>query len=74
MANNESNPEMHVNAPMRTMREHLQPLCISTSSCFIFPLNTNNFRVRPGMIPLIPNFHGLELENPYLHLKEFEEV
>ena len=71
MANNENE---HVNASIRTIREYLQPPCISTSSCFIFPLNTNNFRVRPGMIPLIPNFHGLELENPYLHLKEFEEV
>lgn len=26
------------------------------------------------MIPLIPHFHGMEAENPYLHIKEFEEV
>ena len=26
------------------------------------------------MITLLPNFHGLGSESPYLHLKEFEEV
>ena len=26
------------------------------------------------MIFLLPNFHGLESESPYLHFKEFEEV
>ena len=26
------------------------------------------------MIFLLPNFHGLESESPYFHLKEFEEV
>ncbi|RVW63257.1 hypothetical protein CK203_058634 [Vitis vinifera] len=24
--------------------------------------------------PLLPNFHGMESENPYAHIKEFEEV
>ena len=71
MANNES---VHVNASMRTLREYMQPPLISTPSFLIFPSNTNNFIVKPCMISLIPNFHGLDLENPYLHLKEFEEV
>ena len=26
------------------------------------------------MISLLPKFHGLNSENPYLHFKEFEEV
>ena len=26
------------------------------------------------MISLLPKFHGLDSENPYLHFKEFEEV
>ena len=25
-------------------------------------------------MPLLPNFHGMESENPYAHIKEFEEV
>ncbi|XP_022862089.1 uncharacterized protein LOC111382375 [Olea europaea var. sylvestris] len=56
------------------MRDYLQLPQNSAPSCFIFPLNANNFRFKLGMIPLLPNFHGLESESPYLHLKEFEEV
>ena len=26
------------------------------------------------MISLLPKFHGLDFENPYLHFKEFKEV
>ena len=26
------------------------------------------------MISLLPKFHGLDFENPYLHFKEFEEL
>ena len=74
MADNESVHEEQVNAPMRSMREYLQPPRNSSPSCFVFPLNANNFKFRSGMIPLIPTFHGLESESPYLHLKEFEEV
>ena len=25
-------------------------------------------------MPLLPTFHGMESENPYLHMREFEEV
>ena len=25
-------------------------------------------------MPLLPTFHGLESENPYIHIREFEEV
>ena len=30
--------------------------------------------VRPYLVPLLPTFHGMESENPYTHIKEFEEV
>ena len=43
MADNESVHEEHGNAPMRSMREYLQPPRNSSPSCFIFPLNANNF-------------------------------
>ncbi|XP_022849858.1 uncharacterized protein LOC111371943 [Olea europaea var. sylvestris] len=56
------------------MRYYLQPPLNFAPSCFIFPLNANNFRFKSGMIPLLPNFHDLESESPYLHLKEFEKV
>ena len=30
--------------------------------------------VRPYIMPLLPTFHGMENENPYSHIREFEEV
>ncbi|XP_042980004.1 uncharacterized protein LOC122310192 [Carya illinoinensis] len=58
----------------RTLRDYLQPVRTGTPSCIIQPLNANNFNFKPGIIPLIPHFHGMDSENPYLHIKEFEEV
>ena len=57
-----------------TLRDYLQPVKTSTPSCIIQHLNANAFNFKPGMIPLIPHFHGMDSENPYLHIKEFEEV
>ena len=30
--------------------------------------------VKPYLVPLLPTFHGMESENPYTHIMEFEEV
>ena len=30
--------------------------------------------IRPYIVPLLPTFHGMESENPYAHIKEFEDV
>ena len=40
----------------------------------MFPTDVQNFDFKPGMIPLLPIFHGMENENPYVHIREFEEV
>ncbi|RVW20311.1 hypothetical protein CK203_116941 [Vitis vinifera] len=29
--------------------------------------------IQPHIVPLLPTFHGMESENPYSHIKEFEE-
>jgi hypothetical protein len=65
----------HNNAvPVRTLRDYLQPTRASTPSCIVFPNVVGNFEMKPGVIQLLPKFHGLDSENPYLHLKEFDEV
>ncbi|XP_042954342.1 uncharacterized protein LOC122290772 [Carya illinoinensis] len=73
MAENE-NHDREMGNPNRTLRDYLQPVRTSTPSCIIQPLDANNFNFKPEMIPLIPHFHGMDSENPYLHIKEFEEV
>ena len=40
----------------------------------MFPANVQNFDFKLGMIPLLPTFNGMENENPYVYIREFEEA
>ena len=42
--------------------------------CIVFPPEASRFNLKPGIIQLLPIFHGLKFENLYLHLRDFEEV
>ena len=56
----------------RSMRDHIHPPRVSAPSCIIPP--AEGVAVRPYLVPLLPTFHGMENENPYTHIREFEEV
>ena len=56
----------------RSMRDHINPPRVSAPSCII-PL-AEDVAVRPYLVPLLPTFHGMENENPYTHIQDFEEV
>ena len=56
----------------RSMRDHIHPPRVSTSSCII--PHAEDVAVRPYLVPLLPTFHGMENENPYTHIRDFEEV
>ncbi|KAL6310749.1 hypothetical protein AAG906_019098 [Vitis piasezkii] len=43
----------------RSMRNRMHPPCMTS----------NRY-----LVPLLPTFHGMESENPYTHIKEFEDV
>jgi len=66
--------ENNENNRVRTLRDHMNPTKINASSFIVFPHDASHFNFKPGIIQLLPTFHGLDLENPYLHLREFEEV
>ncbi|KAL6315619.1 hypothetical protein AAG906_003722 [Vitis piasezkii] len=55
-----------------SMRDRMHPPRMSAPSCIVPPLE--QLVIRPHIVPLLPNFHGMESENPYAHIKEFEEV
>ena len=55
-----------------SMRDHIHPPKVSAPSCIIPP--TEDVAVRPFLVPLLPTFHGMENENPYTHIRDFEEV
>ena len=56
----------------RTMRDHIYPPRVSAPSCIIPP--ADDVAVRPYLVPLLPTYHGMENENPYTYLRDFEEV
>ena len=56
----------------RSIRDHIHPPRVSAPPCII-PL-AEDIVVRPYLVPLLPTFHGMEKENPYTHIREFEEV
>ena len=60
--------------PRRTLEEYRHPTRTATPSCIMFPPNAPHIDFRPEMIQYLPTFHGLENENLYVHIREFEEV
>ena len=56
----------------RSMRDHIHPPRVSAPSCIIPPVE--DVAVRPYLVPLLPTFHGMENENPYMHIRDFEEI
>ena len=60
--------------PIKTVHDYLHLTRNSSPSCIMFPGNQQNFDFKPEMIPLLPTFHGMDSENPYVHIREFEKV
>jgi len=57
-----------------TLREYLHLVRQSTPLCIIFPFNQQAFNLKSSMIQLLSTFHGMDSENPYIHIKDVEEV
>ena len=55
-----------------SMRDHIHPPRVSAPSCIVPP--AEDVVVRPYLVPMFPTFHGMENQNPYTHIREFEEV
>jgi hypothetical protein len=71
----EDNQSLHnENNRVRTLRDHMNPTRTSAPSCIVFPPDASHFNFKLGIIQLLSSFLGLYLENPYLYLREFEEV
>ena len=54
----------------RTLNDYLHPTRTSMPSCIIFPPNMPALDFKPAMIQLLPTFHGMENESPYVHIRE----
>ncbi|WP_236640958.1 hypothetical protein, partial [Flagellimonas alvinocaridis] len=61
----------------RTLRDFMQPPRQNRSSYLDLPApaNPNNaFVVKTGMISQLPTFHGVDSENPYAHISDFDGI
>ena len=58
----------------RPLREYFHLPRQTTPSYIVLPVNNHRFNLKPGSIQLLPTFHGMDFENPYTHMKEFEDV
>jgi hypothetical protein len=59
----------------RSLRDLFAPVTINSSSCIVLPpTNATHFDLKPHDIQLHTSFHGLELENPYSHVKKFKDI
>ena len=56
----------------RSMREYVHPQRIGVGSCIV--LANEPIMIKAHLVPLLPQFHRMENENPYTHIKDFEEV
>ena len=69
----QSQQVVHINPnAYRSMRDHIHPQRVSAPSCIVPP--SEDIIIKPYIVPLLPTFHGMESENSYSHIREFEEV
>ena len=60
---------------MTSLQDRFYPIRTSLPSCIKLPkANNNNFELKPQFINTLPKFHGLETEDAYFFVREFEEV
>jgi hypothetical protein len=46
----------------------------SIPSCIMLPPNAPHVEIKQELLAILPDFRGLENENPYVHVRAFEEV
>ena len=56
------------------MYELLYPTQNYFPSCIMFPPNAPHVELKQGLLTILPDFRGQENENPYVHVRAFEEV
>jgi len=58
-----------------SLQDRFYPIRTSLPSCILLPsVGEYNFELKPQFINTLPKFHGLESEDAYFFIREFEEV
>ncbi|KAL4348713.1 hypothetical protein GQ457_17G011790 [Hibiscus cannabinus] len=74
----DTHSESDINEPMAEEDQIIRQLAAAPTEqqplCITFPNGQTPFELKPGLIHLLPTFHGLPSENPHKHLTEFHMV
>ncbi|XP_026399054.1 uncharacterized protein LOC113294896 [Papaver somniferum] len=57
-----------------SLRDYMYPTRVSQPSCIVLPATTTTYEIRTNTLQALPNFYGKENENPYYHIRDFEEL
>ena len=63
-----------VKAQMRTIKDYMNFTRQTPISATILFAHHTTLNLKPGMLQVLPQFHGCESERPYTYLKDFEDV
>ena len=70
----ESKPDL-VMAQPTFLQDRFYPIRTSLPSCIqLSSVGKHNFELKPQFMNTLPKFHGLESEDAYFFIREFEEV
>ncbi|XP_026378387.1 uncharacterized protein LOC113272804 [Papaver somniferum] len=56
------------------MKEYMYPTRASQPSCIILPADDGQFELKASTIHMLPVFRGADAENPYHHVRDFEDI
>ena len=68
--NTQNSPQRAAVQVPRTLMEQRNPPMESTPSCIV--LLEENYVVRSQVLAQLPTYHGMESENPYTHVRDFQ--
>ncbi|KAH0976983.1 hypothetical protein GBA52_026702, partial [Prunus armeniaca] len=59
-----------------TLKSSLSARANNSPSCIAYPKleEGTQFELKPGILNLLPSFHGLPKDDPYMHLKLYHEA
>lgn len=58
----------------RSMKEHMYPTRASLPSCIVLPADAGQFELKSSTTHMLPVFRGVDAENPYNHVRDFEDI
>ncbi|KAF6138850.1 hypothetical protein GIB67_018581 [Kingdonia uniflora] len=71
----DANDNKNGQGPMRIpFKDHMFPKMTNRASCIVLPPTTGQFELRNALINSLPKLLGGEDENPYAHVRDFDDL